>query len=316
VPKGSLIPPGTAPEGTPGTKDFGPGIGGIKIDNRLPGGGLGGLEEPSEQPKTPLKPFGVEGGLPGLQGLPLTPGGVEKPKTGVKDIPAFEPPTAPKTNEEGSNRRPRGVRPVDPMLQRISPQPEEGKIRADWTRVLEPGFRGEADRPRLTQSSAPPARPQPNMGPVRQAAHQAADLPGRSAVQRPVFEQAAGQPNQVAPASWQPENRPAMLDGYCPVDLGKNERWSKGDPRWNATFQGMTFYFSSAMQRECFLVDLERYVPAYSGSDAVLLIEGNRAVPGKVDFCVSYAGRIYMFSSAESLAKFRQEPKRYTLTGR
>ena len=78
----------------------------------------------------------------------------------------------------------------------------------------------------------------------------------------------------------------------------------------------MTFCFSNEMQRECFLVDPERYVPAYSGSDAVLLIDGNRAVPGKVDFCVTYDGRLYMFSSAESLAKFRQEPKRYTLTGR
>ena len=57
-------------------------------------------------------------------------------------------------------------------------------------------------------------------------------------------------------------------------------------------------------------------MPAYSGSDAVLLIDGNQMVPGKVDFCVSYDGRVYMFSSAENLAKFQKAPKHYTLTGR
>jgi len=309
VPKGTLIPPGGASESRPGTKEAGPGTGGLKIDGLLPGGGLRGLEEPSEQPKTTTPLPGVEGTLPGLPGVPT-------PKAGAKEAPALEPPAAPKSGDEGSNLRPRGVPPFDPMQRRLLPKPEEEKVLADWSRVLDPGFRGDADRPRLTQSSTPPTRGQLNAGPVRQAAHQATDVPGRSAVQRPVFEQTVGQPSGVAPALWRPESRVAMLDGYCPVDLGKNERWSKGDPSLSETYQSMTFHFSSAMQRECFLADPERYVPAYSGSDAVLLIDGNRTVPGKVDFCVTYDGRLYMFSSAESLTKFRQEPKRYTLTGR
>lgn len=314
VPRGTLVPPGTTPDGAPGAKDILPGTGGFKMDSRLPGGGLGGLEEPSEQPKTPS---GAGGILPGLPGFPLTPSnGAEKPKPGAKDTPSFEPPTTPKTNEDGYYRRPRGIRPADPTLDGLPLRQEDGNIRADWSRVLEPGARGQADLPRFTQTVVQPTRPQPDLRPIRQAAHQAADVPGRSAVQRPVFEQAVGQPGNVAQASWQPENRPAMLDGYCPVDLGKNERWSKGDPALAHTYQGMTFHFANAMQRECFLVDPERYVPAYSGSDAVLLIDGNRTVPGKVDFCVTYDGRLYTFSSAESLAKFRQQPKRYTLTGR
>ena len=240
VPRGSLVPPTEVPSLTPGSKDFGTGMGGTKIEGVLPGGGLGGLEEPSEKPK---------GGVPGLPGLS------PNPKSGPPTLepPTLEPPTAPKTNEEGSYRRPRGARPADRLQPQWSPPSPEGNIQNDWSRVLQPGSSADADRPRLTQAAAPPVRPQPNLEPVRPAAHQTAGVPGRSAVQRPVFEQSVGQPNRVAAASWQGESRPAMLDGYCPVELGKNERWSKGDPRCNETYQGMTFCFSNEMQRECFL---------------------------------------------------------------
>jgi YHS domain-containing protein len=99
--------------------------------------------------------------------------------------------------------------------------------------------------------------------------------------------------------------------------LGKNGRWVQGDLRWAVTHQGQTFWTSGAIQRECFLADPERYVPAHSGSDPVLLLDERRDVPGKVDYCVSYHGRLYMFCSGATQAKFRQAPERYsTAAGR
>jgi len=64
---------------------------------------------------------------------------------------------------------------------------------------------------------------------------------------------------------------------------------------------------------ECFLVDPERYVPAFGGNDPVLMIEQRQNVPGKVDHCASFDGRLYMFSNPATLGRFRQDPRRYIL---
>jgi len=62
---------------------------------------------------------------------------------------------------------------------------------------------------------------------------------------------------------------------------------------------------------ERFLADPEQYVPACAGHDPVLLAEGKGQVPGKLDHCATYGGRLLMFSSPETLARFRKDPKRY-----
>jgi YHS domain-containing protein len=62
-----------------------------------------------------------------------------------------------------------------------------------------------------------------------------------------------------------------------------------------------------------FLANPDRYTPVLSGRDAVLAVEQGREVPGSTEFCVVYDDRLYMFSSAESIARFRQDPNRYAL---
>jgi YHS domain-containing protein len=103
------------------------------------------------------------------------------------------------------------------------------------------------------------------------------------------------------------------MNGYCPVELIKNDRWLKGDSRWSEVYQGVTYLFSNPVQRECFRVDPERYVPAYAGHDAVLMLEEHRNVPGQLENSVSCDGRLYMFSNSATLARFRQDPQRYAM---
>jgi len=43
----------------------------------------------------------------------------------------------------------------------------------------------------------------------------------------------------------------------------------------------------------------------------VLLVDGSRQVPGQTDFCVTYDGRLYAFSSAITLKRFQKNPDRY-----
>ena len=109
---------------------------------------------------------------------------------------------------------------------------------------------------------------------------------------------------------------PVALDGYCPVELGDGERWLPGDPRWPVVYQGFTYLFHGPAQRQRFLANPQRYVPAYSAHDPVLLVDGNRRIPGQTDYCVIYDGQLYMFSSAATLARFKEGPQRYIVNGR
>jgi len=107
------------------------------------------------------------------------------------------------------------------------------------------------------------------------------------------------------------DSRPADLDGFCLYELSANERWVEGDSRWSAEYSGRKYLFSSRRHRDQFLADPTRYAPAYAGHDPVLAVEAGRRIPGKTDYCVNYDGRLYMFSSGVTLARFQRDPGRY-----
>jgi len=108
-----------------------------------------------------------------------------------------------------------------------------------------------------------------------------------------------------------PANLPPGLNGYCPVELVENEKWQPGDPRWTATYQGRSYVLSGPEQHLRFVTNPSRYCPVLSGMDPVLAVDENRELLGQTEYCVVYDGRLYMFSGEYSLARFRQNPKRY-----
>jgi YHS domain-containing protein len=131
-----------------------------------------------------------------------------------------------------------------------------------------------------------------------------ADAPAeKSGIEPSAFEP----PQSAEPAG----GRPVALEGFCLFELSANERWIEGDPKWSAAHHGRTYLFSSEQHRDRFLADPDRYGPAYAGYDPVLVVEGNRFIAGKTDFCVNYDGRLYVFSSAVTLARFQRDPTRY-----
>lgn len=101
------------------------------------------------------------------------------------------------------------------------------------------------------------------------------------------------------------------LNGYCPVELVENESWIKGESRFAVEYGGKTYFCAGATQRRKFQTNPERYVPVCNGRDPVLLVDQGALSDGKIDHCVVYDGRLYMFSSASSLARFRQNPQHY-----
>jgi YHS domain-containing protein len=102
------------------------------------------------------------------------------------------------------------------------------------------------------------------------------------------------------------------LDGFCPVDLSLHGRWTQGDQRWTVVQKGLIYRFSGDAQRLEFLSNPEKYMPVNGGFDPVVSVNENRNVPGQVNYCAAYKGRIYMFSSAATQETFQKNPEKYS----
>jgi YHS domain-containing protein len=106
--------------------------------------------------------------------------------------------------------------------------------------------------------------------------------------------------------------RSVALEGYCPVELCDREHWVRGDPRWTVVYGGQTFLFAGAKQQQRFLAAPARYSPAFAGNDPVLAVDGNAQRAGRTAHSILCDGRVYLFSTAATLARFQQNPRRYS----
>ncbi len=116
---------------------------------------------------------------------------------------------------------------------------------------------------------------------------------------------------EPAPQLSMPRTKPLALDGYCPVELMEKQLWTQGDPRWAAERDGVLYYFAEESHMQRFIEEPGRFIPVHGGKDPVVLKREKRPVAGQTDYCAIYKDRLYMFSSRDSLAAFRQNPKEY-----
>ncbi len=142
-------------------------------------------------------------------------------------------------------------------------------------------------------------------------------------VQQPAMQQSLALQQQPAPAAQEvPQQPPAEaaagpspskfgLDGFCPVTLVEKKAWKFGDRRWGAVHLGVTYLFSGLEEQQKFLKTPDHYSPVCMGNDIVMLLEKGQTVPGERKHGVSFAGRIYLFSSQESLEAFTKQPRQY-----
>jgi len=101
------------------------------------------------------------------------------------------------------------------------------------------------------------------------------------------------------------------LDGYCPVQLAEHQRWIPGDRAHGAVYLGHTYLFAGPEEKRRFTLEPDRFSPVAAGCDCILLLEHSQQVPGKREHGVFFGGRVYLFSSEETLARFSQDPRRY-----
>jgi YHS domain-containing protein len=101
------------------------------------------------------------------------------------------------------------------------------------------------------------------------------------------------------------------LEGYCPIELNEMYRWTKGEDHLTVDYEGQRFHFASEAAREKFLAKPELYAPSHRGFDVVLQCDHELLRPGKRQHGLVHRGRIYLFTSEETLEIFAKSPKRY-----
>jgi YHS domain-containing protein/thioredoxin-related protein len=104
---------------------------------------------------------------------------------------------------------------------------------------------------------------------------------------------------------------PLAIEGYCPVILCKKEQWISGNPAYYAMYRGQVYRFSSQEAMEEFLKTPLRFAPVAMGEDVVMMIDRNKKICGSRKYGVWYGGRVYLFSSKESLNSFVTKPEHY-----
>jgi YHS domain-containing protein len=101
------------------------------------------------------------------------------------------------------------------------------------------------------------------------------------------------------------------LGGYCPVCILDANKWAKGSPEHQATYDGVTYYFPGEAIKQKFLADPAKYVPALGGDCIVCYAKLGKRVPGTIYHTARYDNRLFLFPGAEQRQAFLDNPKEF-----
>lgn len=149
------------------------------------------------------------------------------------------------------------------------------------------------------QASSTPAATQQATAQVQQGA-----AVQQSAVHAPTIKK----PEQADLPAGSP---PLCFDGCCPVTLKTLGKWAYGNPQFGAVHRGRTYLFTGPQQREQFLAAPDSYSPVFAGKDPVLLLDSQISQDGSRSFGFKYGEEFYLFSSKETMEKFKASPQTY-----
>ena len=100
------------------------------------------------------------------------------------------------------------------------------------------------------------------------------------------------------------DSQGVILKGYDPVAYFTQKKAVKGDPKFKTTYEGATYYFSSAADQATFKKSPSKYVPQYGGFCANGM--ANRKADD-IDPSVFFVlkGKLYVCASPEAEKKFQ-----------
>ena len=98
------------------------------------------------------------------------------------------------------------------------------------------------------------------------------------------------------------------LKGFCPVVLRDDRDLLDAHSQFRVIYNSKTYYLSSSQAVSAFHSDPAKYAPAARGCDVIQLAISGEEIEGSLDFAVWYKGRLYLFSSAETMDTFVSAP--------
>lgn len=101
------------------------------------------------------------------------------------------------------------------------------------------------------------------------------------------------------------------LKGFCPVTLRDDRELLDAQQDFYSSYRGQKFHFATAVAKDKFDADPQRYVPAAYGADVVVLIRDKDVAEGSLDFAAWYKGKLYLFSRGETHDTFVADPAKY-----
>ncbi len=287
---------------------------------------LSGITEQQWEERTRSPFFGSEaaksGSLatlpPAQQSIPhrtgvLPPAGVRPSPSAAPEtfaagsIPQFPDHSIPETQYPGSNFQPRGSLPAIPNA-----------------------FADSVNRSGLPPS-LPPVGGNNRVGGLPDSVQGSVPTGQSGATVKALFqEQESSRPLQASkvPATYANEEirqvsgygvepkSPVGLEGYCPVALLTEQKWSKGDTQIGCHHRGVLYLFSNQSALEQFLASPDELSPLLGGFDPVIMEEERRLQPGKRRygvFCETAEGQmaIVLFENEKSRDRFKGDSLKY-----
>lgn len=101
------------------------------------------------------------------------------------------------------------------------------------------------------------------------------------------------------------------LDGNCAVCLVNAGKLVKGTNEFNSTYDGFTYLFPSARERDVFAANPEAYAPVLNGDCVVCVAKANVRMAGSTKHVAKHNGRIYLFPAADPKQMFEANPSEF-----
>lgn len=102
----------------------------------------------------------------------------------------------------------------------------------------------------------------------------------------------------------------AAIEGYDAVAYHVDGKPTKGSPEFTAEYQGATWHFASAENRDQFKADPAKFAPAYGGWCSAGASKGKKVATKPAEFWEIVDGRLYLNSSQAAHEKlFLADPE-------
>lgn len=106
----------------------------------------------------------------------------------------------------------------------------------------------------------------------------------------------------------------AAIEGYDPVAYFKENKPVKGSTAYTATYEGSTFRFASAANRDAFVAASDKYAPQYGGFCAYAVASGYKAKIEPDAFTI-VNGKLYLNYDQSIQRRWRRDIPGYIRKG-